>query len=364
VILYTLDPMLQPIPKPQVMPEEPRILTLDLPAAGGCLGPAPEDFAVDELPLVEPSGDGNHLWVLARKRQLTTTEMVGALARAAGVPERDLGYSGMKDKHAVTSQWVSLPASCRPPDSWQLPSGIEVLAHARHGRKLRTGQHRGNRFVARLISVPGGSKQRAERILERLVDEGLPNYFGAQRFGRGGENLARALHWLSSGARAHGSRARFYRKLYPSVIQAEVFNRVLTARLDHRGLLEGDVVRLEGSGSVFVVDDPAREQPRLLGRDIHLTGPIFGPKMRAPGGAAANLESAAAAGLGLTPTDLELVGRLADGTRRDLFVFPTDVAVHEVGADTLMLRFSLPSGSYATQLLRELTRTPFWGRDR
>jgi tRNA pseudouridine13 synthase len=334
----------------------PRPLTSDLPAVGGAIGPEPEDFVVDEIALFEPEGSGDHCYVLLRKRRWTTPDAIHAVARAAGIRERDIGSAGMKDKHAVTTQWLSLPGAARPVDQWVLPEGLEVLRAARGARKLRTGQQRGNRFTIRLKGVPADGLSRARSIAARLAESGLPNYFGAQRFGRGGENLERALGWLRAGARESGPRARFFRKLYPSVIQSEIFNRYVSLRLerDVRRLLDGEVVRLDGSNSMFVVDDPERELPRLLARDIHPTGPMIGPKLKAAERAALELEQSAAESLGLDAAATELLGRLAPGTRRDVLVWPEAL---EIGAieDGLALAFSLPSGSYATQLISEFT---------
>jgi len=341
-------------------PRQPALFTADLPAPGGAVGPEPEDFSVEEIPLFEPDGRGEHLYVLLRKRRWTTPDAIRALARAAGIRERDVGSAGLKDKHAVTTQWLSLPAAASPVESWQLPDGLEVLRTSRGERKLRTGQQRGNRFRIHVTGTVEDGLVRARAIGARLSELGLPNYFGAQRFGHRGDNLEQAISWLEAGAVATGPRARFLRKLYPSVIQSEIFNRYLGLRLElgTRRLLDGEVVRLDGSNSVFVVTDPEREQPRLLARDIHPTGPMIGPKMKAAERAAFELEQQAIEQLSLTPAARERLDRLAPGTRRDLIVWPEDLAVGAAGEAGLLLEFSLPSGSYATQLIREFTRGP------
>ncbi len=338
-------------------PQPPRIFTQELEGVGGKVGPEPADFVVDEIPRYSLSGEGEHRYVRLRKQRLTTADLIRDAARAAGVPEREVGCAGMKDKHAITSQWLSLPARSVPPDQWALPEGVELLEVSCHERKLRTGQLAGNRFGIRLVDVPAGSLERGEHICRRLRERGLPNYFGAQRFGSHGDNLDRALRWLRQGS-PRGKRARFYRKLYPSVIQSEVFNRTLTLRLE-RGLdtlVAGDVVRLDGSHTVFVVEDPVREAERIESGDIHRTGPMIGPKMKSPTGEALALEQAAARDLGLTEEDLAGLGRMVDGTRRDLFVSPHPLTLELLEDGCLLLDFTLPAGSYATQLVRELTR--------
>lgn len=342
-------------------PFEPPLLTGDLPAAGGAVGPEPEDFVVDEIPLAAPSGSGEHLYVRIKKRLWTTPDMLHAVARAAKVRERDIGSAGMKDKRAVTSQWVSLPPGAASTENWALPEGLEVLEAQPSGRKLRTGQLRGNRFHIRLVGIDAAGYERAEAICARLRETGLPNYFGAQRFGSGGNNLHEAMEWLARGASAEGRRGRFYKKLYPSVVQAEIFNRYLALRseagLDR--LLEGEVVRLDGSRSVFVVEDPEAELPRLASGDIHLTGPIAGPRMKQPQGVPQELEARATSELGIGARELELMGRIADGTRRDLVVDVEGLEVEAARDGSLVVRFSLPSGSYATGVVRELTHAPF-----
>jgi tRNA pseudouridine13 synthase len=338
--------------------QKPPFFTADLPAPGGAVGPEPEDFRVDELPLFEPEGRGDHLYVLLRKRRWTTPDAIRALARAAGIRERDVGSAGLKDKHAVTTQWLSLPAAASPVERWQLPEGLEILRATRGVRKLRTGQQRGNRFCIHLTGTAEDGLVRARAIGARLSELGLPNYFGAQRFGQRGDNLEQAVSWLEAGAVASGPRARFLRKLYPSVIQSEIFNRYLALRLElgTRRLLDGEVVRLDGSNSVFVVTDPEREEPRLRTRDIHPTGPMIGPKMKAADRAALELEQRAVEQLGLPLAARDQLDRLAPGTRRDLIVWPEELGIDAAKDPGLLLEFVLPSGSYATQLIREFTR--------
>lgn len=341
------------------LPVEPTVLTAHLPGITGRLGDAPEDFLVDELPLVAPSGQGEHLWVRIRKRGMTTGEAIQAVARAARVPDRQIGSAGMKDKHAVTSQWLSVPARVKPVAEWTLGAGLEVLEQARHATKLHTGMLLGNRFQLRLVDAGAEDEARTLAICGHILKEGLPNFFGGQRFSKGGGNLAAALGWLEEGAPDLGRRTRLLRKLYPSVVQSEIFNRYLVRRLAMglEKLLPGEVVRLAGSRSVFVVEDPDREQARLQTRDIHPTGPLLGPKMKAPSGAPADLERAVVADLGLSGAALETLGRLVDGTRRDLLVWPEQLQLTAAESGVLELSFVLPAGSYATQLLRELTRT-------
>jgi tRNA pseudouridine13 synthase len=326
----------------------------------GAIGPNPEDFQVDEVPLYPPDGTGDHLYVRIRKREVNNHDAIQLIARIAGVRAGDVGNAGMKDRHAVTTQWLSLPLrDAAPVESWSLPPNIEVLEHTRHSNKLRTGHLLGTRFSIRLVGVDDAAEERANAILQELGRRGLANYFGHQRFGRGGANLSRAKHWAEHGGRI----SRFQRKLYPSVLQAEVFNRYATARLAEGAdsLLTGDVVRLQGNRSVFVVTDPDQDAARLARRDIVLTGPIFGPKARRASGRPRELEDAALELLDAHA--IQRISKMADGTRRDLLIYPESVRL-ESQATGLRVEFFLPRGSYATELIRELTRAEFSAESR
>jgi tRNA pseudouridine13 synthase len=341
-------------------PHEPAIFAHALPLLDAKLGPELEDFVVEELPLYPASGSGEHLYAQIEKRGMTTPQMVRAVSRAAGVEERDVGYAGLKDKHAVTTQWLSLPVKARPLPEWRLPEGVRVLESTRHGNKLRTGHLLGNRFRIRLVSLEPDGLERARAIAAFIVEQGLLNYFGGQRFGRDGDSLRQALDWLRAGARLHGA-PRFLLKLYPSVLQAEVFNRYLSLRRAREltRLIPGEVVRLEGTGSMFVVEDVTREQPRYDAGDLHLTGPIFGPKTRPAAADGAELEAAARAALALSDEQAQTLARQAPGTRRDLRVKVGEISVERVEVDRLELAFALPSGSYATEVVRQFTGGAF-----
>jgi tRNA pseudouridine13 synthase len=337
---------------------DPGYTTGDLPGAGGRVGPAPEDFVVDEVPALEPQGEGEHWWVRIRKRLWTTPDAVRCVGLAAGVDQRDIGFAGMKDKHAVTTQWLSVPARAAAPSDWRLPDGIEVVLAIRHRQKLRTGQLRGNHFRLRLVELRAEGYARAQAIAVRLTERGLLNYFGAQRFGRGQNNLAIAWDWLERGAPSAGRQTRFYRKFYPSVVQAEIFNRYLTLRravgIDR--VLAGDVMRLGHSKAVFLVEHPEQEQGRLEAREILLTGPIWGPKMKPATGEPRALEIRALGDLGRSERLERTLGQLVDGTRRDLLVWPENLEIERLDDFAVELRFGLPSGSYATQVVKEFTR--------
>ena len=340
-------------------PHELPLWTEDLPAVGGAIGPELEDFVVDELPAYEPSGAGDHWYVRLEKRGMNTRDAALAVARFTRIPERDIGYAGMKDRHGVTTQWLSVPARAPAPETWTLPEGVKLVGVSRHNNKLRTGHLRGNRFKIGLVNTEPDGAARARALFGRLVERGHVNYFGSQRFGRDGRNVADAVAWLTGRTPLPRGRERFLSKLYTSALQSEIFNRYATRRVTAglERLLAGEVVRLQGAGASFVVEDVEREMPRYGARDLCLTGPMPGPKMRAGKADAAQLEADVLAELELTGDALSELGRHAPGTRRDLLARPEAWAVNEdPAAKRLRLEFDLPSGSYATVLVRELTR--------
>ncbi len=336
---------------------------VDLTPLGGGIGPDPEDFVVDEQPLYAASGQGDHWYVRLGKRERTTADLKRAVADAAQVPEREVGYAGLKDKHAVTTQWLSVPVRHSvPPGEWQLPEPYRVLEITRHANKLRIGHLEGNRFRIRLVGLDPQARAAAPALCERIRQQGIGNYFGPQRFGLDQRNLETALSLLAR--RRLGPRAGQRGKFLASVIQSELFNRYLIARseLGRERLLAGDVVRLEGSRAVFVIEDPEREAPRLEAGDIHLTGPITGPKMKQSQGRPLELERAAAASLGLDEALLRELGRSAPGTRRDLLLRPASLSwsfEEAGGTQALIVEFGLPAGAYASLVIRALTRQEF-----
>jgi tRNA pseudouridine13 synthase len=345
-----------PVGVPQALPFD----HTDLDAVGGRIGPDPEDFVVDEVPLYAASGQGDHWYVRLRKREATTLELRSAVAEAAGVAAGDVGYAGMKDKHAVTTQWLSVPVPrAQPPEAWQLPEPFTLLEVSRHNNKLRIGHLEGNRFGIRLVDTGATGQARIGAFFERLAAQGLTNYFGAQRFGSGQQNLGGALFALRRGRL--GPRAGTRGKFLASVIQSEVFNRYAMARvgLGRGRALVGDVMRVSDGRAMFTVEDAEREQARLDRGELRLTGPMVGPKMKVGAGEPRQLELAAIESLGLDEAALSALGRWAPGTRRDLLLWPLELE-HTASDDALTVRFSLPAGAYASRVIGTLTRQDPW----
>ena len=328
-----------------------RRLTSDLPAARGRIKVEPEDFVVEEVLLHPPTGEGEHLYLFVEKRGRNTQDVVRALSRRLGIHPREIGVAGQKDRWAVTRQWISVPRAAAPEPDLE-GDGWRVL-EARPGRKkLRTGQVASNRFHLRIRDA-GPFEAAARRRLERLVETGIPNYFGAQRFGRHGDNADRGRALLCGEARA---RTRFQRRIWISALQAELFNRWLDARIDD-GLflecLEGDVLAPHLSRKTFLCQRPEVERARLHAGEIDLLGPIFGPAMRPATGEASRREVALLEEAGLSLEDFARAGRDAPGSRRPARIPLWEPILKREGED-LRISFALRSGGYATVVLAQV----------
>jgi tRNA pseudouridine13 synthase len=328
-------------------------VSIDEPESGPLVKRTPEDFVVDEIPLYEPSGEGEHTFVRIEKRLRTTEEVARALARAAGVRPRDVGYAGRKDKLAVTRQWFSVPGlDPEAARSLELPDAL-VLEAVPHRHKLRTGQLRGNRFELRVYGVDDAHFEGAQRAAEEVLRVGMPNRFGEQRFGRAGDNADRGRELLLGQANPRDRRqARFL----VSALQSAVFNRVLEERPLPLDRLEvGDIAVVEASGGPFRVEDSERENLRAAAFEISPSGPIFGLDALEAAGEPGEREAAACRALGVPPRD-ELRpprGMRLRGTRRPLRVLPGDFEMLRED-QRLQLQFELPRGAFATVLLEEL----------
>lgn len=332
-------------------------ITAQHPGIAGKLRATLDDFRVDEIPAYDPSGEGEHTYLRFEKRDLTTPFAVDRIAKALGIQSRDVGYAGLKDRHAVTTQWVSLPRV--PVDAVKAlqVDGVRVLEVSKHRNKLRTGHLQGNRFVLRVTGIddPPLALARASVIATVLRMSGCPNYFGEQRFGREGDNATRGAQWLRG--ETTGPREPFLRKMYVSAVQSELFNRYLSARVTE-GLLgryvPGDLAAKHPGGRPWAID-PSEAQASYDAHVTSATGPLFGASMLSPTGAALAREAAVLDGSGLTAAHFEKVKALGEGTRRLVRVLLDDFTVEQDG-DALRCAFTLPAGAYATVVLRELQK--------
>jgi tRNA pseudouridine13 synthase len=327
------------------------------PPANGRLRSTPEDFLVHEIPLVEPTGEGEHVWLLIRKRQENTEQVARNLARFAGVAQRDVSYAGLKDRNAVTEQWFSvyLPGGDEPEWCAIDSASVTLLRCARHHRKLRRGTLRGNAFRIRIRNITG-DRLELERRLSTVTAGGVPNYFGEQRFGRNGSNLRTAERLFCHSA---GRLPRDQRGLALSAARSFLFNQVLARRVGLNSWerpLPGEALQLEGTHSYFTaqeVDETLLE--RVREGDAHPTGPLYGRGESPATGEALQVETDSLAPYGAWCQGLIEAGLKQE--RRSLRLLLDAPAWSWPEPDCLELAFSLPAGAYATSVLRELVRS-------
>ncbi len=334
-------------------------VTADLPGIGGVLKQQPEDFLVEEIPAYAPCGDGEHLFLWIEKRCLTTDALTQHLARTLGVAKRDIGVAGLKDRQAITRQHVSVPASCEARLESVATDFIRILNAQRHTNKLRTGHTAGNRFsiLIRDVTAP----EHAAPILARLRASGFSNYFGPQRFGRDNQTAEQGFELLAGQRQPRDfppATRRYLLRLSLSAAQSDLFNQALARRIGD-GLLHtalaGDVMQKVATGGLFHVEDVAAEQERLDAGETVPTGPMFGPKMKQPTGEPAALELRLLQERGLSLDDFATFGKIAAGTRRAFLVRPGEFST-ETTERGVLCQFTLPPGSYATVLLREVMK--------
>jgi len=393
-------------------------LTAGLPGTGGIFKASADDFEVTEIPLYEASGSGEHTYALVEKRGLTTLEMLRRLSRALGVPERDMGYAGMKDARGITRQTVSIPGVSPEQVAAVEVAGIKVLSAVRHTNKLRLGHLAGNSFRIRIREVSEEPAKKAEAILAVLCSRGVPNYFGEQRYGSQGNSadigigllrsdyegavtalfgspelvhderwqkgiiafraglLAEAAELIPSHCRTErevlksllrkpGEWERAVKTIHPRLIslylsaaQSFLFDRAVASRIDSLDQVErGDIAFKHLNGACFLVEDQDEAAQRAACFEISPTGPMFGKKMLAPKGRAAADEAAILESAGLSPEIFCGTGRFRlDGERRPLRI-PLKQPSVTVEDGALLLEFMLPKGSYATSVLREVMKS-------
>lgn len=293
-----------------------------------------EDFVVTEMPLQRPAGAGEHLWLDIEKNGANTVFVAQQLAEAAGVQEWDVGYAGLKDRHAVTRQWFSiyLPKGETPDLTLLQHPEFKVLGQSRHVKKLRRGDLQGNRFRIVLRDV-AGNRDAIEANLGAVASHGVPNYFGAQRFGHDGGNVEQGRAMLAREIRVRHPKKK---GIYLSAVRSFVFNEVLALRIQ-QGLwgktLPGDVT-----------DEAGRP-----------TGPLWGRGRVITTDQAQALENGVAERHATLCDGMEHAG--LDQDRRALVASPAGMSWEWPQADQLVLTFSLPAGTYATSVLNEILRT-------
>jgi tRNA pseudouridine13 synthase len=364
-------------------------LTRDFPGIGGTLKNRAEDFFVQEVPLYEPCGEGEHVYCEIQKVGLTTFEAVDRIAAALRVPQREIGYAGMKDARAITRQVLSIHGTTEEAVMGLRLPDVTVQWAARHGNKLRLGHLAGNRFAIKIRDVNPTDVVKLQPVVAALQKRGMPNYFGEQRFGRRGDNdrlgaafvagddagvlrlllgkpnsetddgqtfKARSLFdrgdleasikaWPRRSGIERRVLARFIksgnagpavrvvderiRRLWVSALQSRLFNDVVAKRVED-GTMDrlrgGDLAWKHDSGAVFRVESAEAEQPRCEAFEVSPSGPLVGYRMTLPDGAPLETEQSVFAAEGLTPEDFRRTGSLkVKGARRPVRVQPKDV---------------------------------------
>jgi tRNA pseudouridine13 synthase len=320
------------------------------PSAKADLRSKNSDFFVQEILPFSPTGEGEHHLLHIRKDGLNTVEVAKMLSSFAHVHPKEVTYAGQKDKNAVTEQWfgVRIPGK-ETPDWHKLNSDqITLLSASRHGKKLRIGALAGNRFTLVLRKVTDVEDVVAR--LEKIVQVGVPNYFGEQRFGHEGKNIIFGRQMFTG----RKVKDRNKRSMYLSAVRSNLFNIVSSTRLAAHGAatLAGDCVMLAGSKSYFTAekwDETLLE--RLNKKDIQLSAPLWGRGEPLAQTEAAELEAEALVEYSVDREGLELAG--LNQERRTLLLEPQHLQ-YQIEEDTITLKFALPSGSYATSVLREL----------
>ena len=332
------------------------------------------DFVVEEIPLYEFSGDGEHLVLFVRKKNLSTSEMIGIFARFLGIKNRDIGYAGLKDKHAMTKQYISIHKQHEEALDKFEHEGIKILSKVYHNNKIRIGHLKANRFYIKLKKVNPTSAIKIDEALKNIAENGMPNYFGYQRFGNDGNNHIDGEKIAKGEKKERNPRIK---KLLINAYQSHLFNMWLSRRLEINTLVSsfeatdlesllnipleqikklkaqkhpfkvilGDIMEHYPYGRLFDFDGSDEDLERFNSHDISVTGLLCGKKVKMSSDTAGVIEK-----------DYNDTIK-ADGARRYAWVYPIEVEgrFNQVEAQ-YELNFTLPKGSYATVLVEELAK--------
>lgn len=322
------------------------------PMASGMIKSSMQDFQVTEIPGFELDGDGEHVFLYIEKRDLNTLELVKIIAGQLSVQPAKIGYAGLKDRHAITRQWVSV----WHPQVLELDKLVSdkfsVLKSARHHCKLKRGSHRANHFQITLTRLQ--QTDDIEAAIKRVRAGGVPNYFGSQRFGRQGKNVEHAAQMFAGNARVD----RHQRSLYLSSARSFLFNQVLSERVRQgnwdRGL-QGEAMMLAGSRSFFQTQSSDADlDQRLAEFDIHPSAPLWGKGALKSTAESAALEDQVLSHYPVLKAGLECFGLRQQ--RRATRLIAENLEFEWLATDQLKLTFRLDRGSFATVVLRELLR--------
>ena len=329
------------------------LVSSDLAGTGGKIRQDLEDFQVIERPAYPLSGEGDHLYLWLEKRGNTTKFVLDALRDQLGIKQKDIGVAGLKDRHAVTRQWISIPRKFESRLERLQLDGLKILETTYHGNKLGVGHLRGNTFRLRVRDAVPDALERARAIIARLESFGVPNYFGPQRFGNTGRNAERGLELVKDG-RMRGPEGIPLKRFLIGSLQSLLFNHYVRLRFE-RGVLDavlgGDVAKKHETGGMFTVTDAELESPRAKNLEISATGPLYGKKVMPALGVSRALEDEVLEAFELTWEGF----KNRTGSRRITRVKLEHLEL-EAADDGFWISFDLPKGSFATVVLREVMK--------
>ena len=326
----------------------------------GVIRKEPSDFQVDEIQVFKPSGQGEHVWLLIKKTSQNTDWVAGLLAKIAEVPRRDVSFAGMKDRHAVTTQWFSVQMPGRVAPDWQaqLPDGVVLLDEKRHDRKLKRGTLEGNQFKLHIRDFQG-TEDELKTTLERITEQGIPNYFGEQRFGfyqadkNAYTNIIKAEQWFKGEIKV---KSKQQRSIYLSAARSWIFNHILSDRVEAgtwNQAQQGDVFMLDGTKSCFFedLDDSLTERVQQL--KLHPTGALWGRGNLRSNNSVKENEQKQSKAFNTLCEGLESKGLKQE--RKALRLVVNDLNYEWLeDQKSVNLIFSLPAGAFATSVLAEL----------
>ncbi len=332
------------------------------------------DFVVEEIPLYEFSNEGEHLVLYVRKKNTSTSEMIGQIARYLGIKNKDIGYAGLKDKHAMTKQYISLHKKYEDAmDSFE-NENIKILSKTYHNNKIRIGHLKGNRFFIRVKKVNPTDAKKIDEALKKISKYGMPNFFGYQRFGNDGDNHILGEKIAKGEKKERNPRVR---TLLINAYQSHLFNLWLSRRLEINTLINnfepselenilnmpneevaklksqkhpfklisGDIMEHYPFGRLFDFEGSEHDFERFNNRDISITGLLCGKKTKIASDIAGTIEKEFNEEVNV------------DGARRYAWVYPTEVEGRFKDQEAQYeFNFTLPKGSYATVLIEEIAK--------
>ncbi|MEJ2467907.1 MAG: tRNA pseudouridine(13) synthase TruD [Campylobacterales bacterium] len=332
------------------------------------------DFVVNEVPLYPFTGNGEHLILHVRKKNLSTWDLISLLANHLGIKGREIGYAGLKDKNAMTTQYISLPRKYEKKLESFAHENVKILERTYHKNKIHMGHLKGNRFFIRLKKVTPTAAKKIDEALKQIASHGMPNFFGYQRFGIGGENWKKGEALLRGKIKERNVKLK---RLYINAYQSHLFNLWLSRRIEISTLIgnfdiseiapllnlpaeqlkklkaqphpykliEGDVMMHYPHGRPFEYDGSEEEVERFLERDIVPTGLLVGKRAKRSTGASRVIEK-----------EYDAVHEI-DGQRRYAWIFPEEIEGQYRDENAWYeLHFTLPKGSYATVLIEEIAK--------